>query len=132
LSVVPFSTFSPNEIPLTNSCIRLRGSGDSRTPHYNVSPTGEQERLAAYTCYMPVEEASQEDLRRKEDAFQRRVGTTHWPNAKHTGSNVAVINRATGEVHPGPARDQPINPPELSERAFKLTGIPYLKQGVIA
>lgn len=43
---------------------------DSRTPHYNVPAKGTQDRLAIYTCYMPVSDASQEDLIRKKDAFE--------------------------------------------------------------
>ena len=38
---------------------------DSRTPHYNLSSTTTQPRFAVYTCYMPVSDASQEDLLRK-------------------------------------------------------------------
>lgn len=92
--------------------------------HYNVSPTGDQPRFATYTCYMPVADATQEDLVRKKDAFERRVGTTHWPNAKHTGWNEAKRN---GEHH-GPKRDRPRKEPVLNERAYKLTGIPYIKE----
>lgn len=43
---------------------------DSRTPHYNLSPTGERPRFCVYTCYMPVKDASKEDLRRKKEAFE--------------------------------------------------------------
>lgn len=96
---------------------------DSRTPHYNLSPKNNQPRFAIYTCFMPVADATQEDLLRKKDAFDRRVGTTHWPNAKHTGSNVA---QRDGKEDPH-NRDAPVNDPVLSERAFKLTGIPYIK-----
>lgn len=45
---------------------------DSRTPHYNVPATGSQDRLAVYTCYMPVADASQEDLIRKEAAWNSK------------------------------------------------------------
>jgi hypothetical protein len=73
---------------------------------------------------MPVADATQDDLHRKKDAFERRVGTTHWPNAKHTGSNVAQRN---GKDDPHNRR-VPLNDPRLSERAFRLTGIPYIKE----
>lgn len=43
---------------------------DSRTPHYNVSPTGDTARFAVYACFMPVRDATQEDLRRKKVAFE--------------------------------------------------------------
>ncbi|KAL4876329.1 hypothetical protein BJY04DRAFT_231671 [Aspergillus karnatakaensis] len=100
---------------------------DSRTPHYNLPPKGEQDRLAIYTCYMPVKEASQEDLVRKRGAFEKRLGTTHWPNAVHVaGSNVATRD---GEPCPK-SRDRPVQEPVLNERTFKLTGIPYIRQEV--
>ncbi|KAL4748569.1 hypothetical protein BDW72DRAFT_195692 [Aspergillus terricola var. indicus] len=95
---------------------------DSRTPHYNVSPKGQTPRFCIYTCYMPVADASQEDLVRKKEAFENWLGTTHWPNAKHTGSNVA---KRDGKECPY-NRFKPVTEPVLGERAFKLTGIPYL------
>lgn len=82
-----------------------------------------QDRLAVYTCYMPVADASQEDLVRKKEAWDRKVGTTHWPNAQFLGTNKALRNGRPDSVQ----RDGPLNPPELSERAFRLTGIPYIK-----
>lgn len=97
---------------------------DSRTAHYNLSSKTNQPRFAVYTCFMPVADASQEDLKRKKDAFERRVGTTHWPNARHTGSNVA---KRDGEDDPH-NRDRPVEEPQLDERAFRLTGIPYIKE----
>ncbi|EKG16767.1 hypothetical protein MPH_05970 [Macrophomina phaseolina MS6] len=99
---------------------------DSRTPHYNLSPaaTSTQPRFAIYTCYMPVAEATQEDLRRKRDAFEKRVGTTHWPNARHVGSNVA---KRDGEDDPH-NRFKPVNEPVLTEVGLKLTGIPYIQE----
>ncbi|KAK4897982.1 hypothetical protein LTR27_004366 [Elasticomyces elasticus] len=96
---------------------------DSRTPHYNLSSSTNQPRFAVYTCFMPVSDATQEDLVRKKDAFERFVGTTHWPNARHTGSNVA---KRDGEDDPH-NRLEPLNKPVLGERAFKLTGIPYIR-----
>ena len=50
---------------------------DSRTPHYNLSSTTDQHRFCVYTCYMPVADASQEDLKRKKIAFEGWFGTTH-------------------------------------------------------
>ena len=43
---------------------------DSRTPHYNVPTQTTQDRFAVYTCFMPVKDASQEDLIRKKEAFE--------------------------------------------------------------
>lgn len=96
---------------------------DSRTPHYNVPVSSNQDRMAVYTCYMPVSEASQEDLLRKKKAFEDRLGTTHWPNAMHLGSNEAKRNGKPDHI----IRGRPLHEPILSERAFKLTGIPYIK-----
>ncbi|KAI5362356.1 hypothetical protein Slin14017_G075930 [Septoria linicola] len=93
---------------------------DSRTPHYNLSSKTSQPRFCVYTCFMPVADATQEDLVRKKDAFQRFVGTTHWPNARHVGSNQAKRN---GEDDPH-SRFEPLNKPVLDERTFRLTGIP--------
>ena len=50
---------------------------DSRTPHYNVAPSGTRDRLAVYTCYMPVADASQEELRKKKDAFDSMLFFYH-------------------------------------------------------
>ncbi|PYH67673.1 phytanoyl-CoA dioxygenase [Aspergillus vadensis CBS 113365] len=98
---------------------------DSRTPHYNVPPTGGQDRFAVYTCFMPVREVEKEDLVRKRGAFESRLGTTHWPHAKH----VSKTNIAMRDGKPCPvARERPVQEPVLSERVFKLTGIPYLER----
>jgi len=43
---------------------------DSRTPHYNLSPTGTSPRFCIYTCYMPVADVSQDDLVKKKAAFE--------------------------------------------------------------
>ncbi|KAG9721156.1 hypothetical protein KCU73_g14326, partial [Aureobasidium melanogenum] len=76
-----------------------------------------------YTCYMPVADASQEDLKRKKVAFEGWFGTTHWPNCRVMGRNQAKRN---GEPDPH-NRTEPVKKPHLSERAYRLTGIPYIK-----
>ena len=43
---------------------------DSRTPHYNLSSETTMPRFCIYTCYMPVKDATQDELRRKKDAFE--------------------------------------------------------------
>ncbi|PYI12703.1 hypothetical protein BO78DRAFT_402582 [Aspergillus sclerotiicarbonarius CBS 121057] len=98
---------------------------DSRTPHYNVAPRGEVDRLAVYACYMPVREVGRADLVRKREAFECRLGTSHWPNAQH----VSKTNIAMRDGKPCPvARERPVQEPVLSERVFRLTGIPYLEE----
>jgi len=52
-----------------------------------------------------------------------RLGTTHWPNARHVGSNVAM----RGGTPCSAGRLMPLEDPVLNERAFKLTGIPYIQ-----
>ena len=96
---------------------------DSRTPHYNLSSETEQPRFAVYTCFMPVADATQEDLIRKKAAFEGWLGTTHWPNAKHTGSNTAKRD-GVDDPH---NRFEPVGKPEMDERRYRLTGIPYIK-----
>ncbi|KAL6234562.1 hypothetical protein BDW75DRAFT_240970 [Aspergillus navahoensis] len=101
------------------------GHTKTKTPK---SPTpaaskGQIPRLCIYTCYMPVADASQEDLVRKEEAFENWLGATHWPNAKHTGSNVTMRDGKECPYN----RFKPMTEPVLAERAFKLTGIPYLR-----
>lgn len=114
---------------------------DSRVPHYNLSSTTDQSRFCVYTCYMPVADASQEDLKRKKTAFEGWYGTTHCKSAMarivhklgvnvYTGPNCQVMgrNKAMRNGEPDPHnRTVPVNPPQLSERAYRLTGIPYIK-----
>ncbi|RAO67801.1 uncharacterized protein BHQ10_003813 [Talaromyces amestolkiae] len=97
---------------------------DSRTPHYNVSSRSQQPRFAVYTCYMPVSDATEEELLRKKKAFDESIMTTHWPNAMHLVDLPVLRN---GEPDPY-NRSKPRKPVDLTERGFKLTGIPYLKQ----
>lgn len=97
---------------------------DSRLPHYNLSPTGDRARFATYTCYMPAADASQEDLLRKKEAFEKQLGTTHWPNAAHVRDVSQPLMRKEG---PCPYNDdKPRAPIVLDERGLKLTGIPYI------
>lgn len=49
--------------------------------------------------------------------------TTHWPNAMHVVDLPVYRN---GEADPY-NRAKPRKPVQLSERGFRLTGIPYLK-----
>ncbi|KAJ5605285.1 hypothetical protein N7510_010439 [Penicillium lagena] len=68
-------------------------------------------QFAIYTCYLP-------------DAFDRRVGQTHWPNAKHTGSN---IGQQDGKEDPH-NRLAPMTEPAFNERTFRLTRISYIRE----
>lgn len=53
---------------------------DSRIPHYNVPTQTKQDRFAVYTCFMPVADATQEDLIRKKDAFEREISLAPEPS----------------------------------------------------
>ncbi|KAF6812650.1 hypothetical protein CMUS01_13012 [Colletotrichum musicola] len=100
---------------------------DSRTPHYNLSPEGDVPRFCVYACYMPVADASQEDLVRKRDAFERLLSTTHWPNAMHVGGIPVLRGGEKCLYNSGKPRREPV----LGEGGWKLTGIPYIQGAVI-
>jgi hypothetical protein len=101
---------------------------DSRTPHYNVSPseTSTQPRFAVYTCYMPVADLSQEELQKKKKAFEEMDFTTHWPNLGGFGG--VPFKRLNGEPCPHNYQQPKSGRPVLTERGYKLTGIPYIKE----
>ncbi|KAJ9093167.1 hypothetical protein QFC21_006483 [Naganishia friedmannii] len=102
---------------------------DSRTPHYNVSPKGENSRFVIYTCYAPVSTATQEELQLKKWLFENTKGHSHWPQALQPFVEEFVTPMRNGE--PCPYNQwKPRSPPVLSERGYKLTGIPYIKASV--
>ncbi|KAH8879501.1 hypothetical protein GQ53DRAFT_854569 [Thozetella sp. PMI_491] len=96
---------------------------DSRTPHYNLSPTGENPRFCVYACYMPAAEATQEQLLRKKMAFETTQCTTHFPNALHVGGVPTLRDGKPCPYNTG----KPRQPVQLSEEGFRLTGIPYIQ-----
>lgn len=97
---------------------------DSRVPHYNVAPKGDKVRMAVYTCYAPATTATQEDLLKKKEAFDAGIGSSHWPQCLQSVKWTAMRPDGT----PCPAnRDGPKNRPQLNEKEFKLTGIPFIK-----
>lgn len=99
---------------------------DSRTPHHNLSPTGDRARFATYTCYMPAADASLSDLERKRRAFEQTLGTSHWPNAVQVRDHNEPLKKQDGTTCPYSGDDAPRKPVSLTERGFKLTGIPYI------
>jgi len=52
---------------------------DSRSVHYGVAPTGNNKRMAVYTCYKPTEFMTEEQRLRKVEAFNRGYMTSHDP-----------------------------------------------------
>ena len=100
--------------------------GDSRTPHYNKAPTGGNSRFVVYTCYAPVSTATQEELILKKQLFENTKGHSHWPQALQPFIEEFITPLRDGQ--PDPLNTwKPRKPPVLSERGYKLTGIPYIK-----
>ncbi|KAF3049637.1 hypothetical protein E8E11_006306 [Didymella keratinophila] len=96
---------------------------DSHTPHYNLSATGTTPRICAYTCYMPVSDASQEDLVRKKAASENIQSTTHWSYALHVGGIPVLRNGEPCPYNTG----KPRGPVNLSKRGWQLARILYIK-----
>lgn len=104
-------------------------AGDSRTVHSNAAPKGDTPRFVVYTAYAPVSTATQEDLIRKKEMFELQKGHSHWPQCLQPFIEEFVAPKRNGVVDPINTW-KPRKPPVLSERAFKLTGIPYIKSTV--
>jgi hypothetical protein len=51
---------------------------DSRTIHWNRTPTADQLRVVVYVCFAPKAMASEEVLAIRKDCFEKRLATTHW------------------------------------------------------
>jgi hypothetical protein len=100
-------------------------TGDSRCPHYNISPTGSNSRFVVYTCYAPVSTANQEELRLKKQLFEATKGHSHWPQALQPFVEEFVTPMRDGRPDPSNTW-KPRKAPQLNDRAFKLTGIPYI------
>ncbi|KAK4054122.1 hypothetical protein OIV83_001147 [Microbotryomycetes sp. JL201] len=99
---------------------------ESRVPHYNVSPQAGNPRFVVYTSYAPVYTAEEEDLLRKKELFEKLDGHSHWPQGLQPFIKEFVSPKRNGE--PDPVNTwKPRKAPVLSERAYKLTGIPYIK-----
>lgn len=94
---------------------------DSRTPHYNKSPMSNTSRFAVYTCYLPASAATQEELIRKKDLFERQKGHSHWPMALQPHIEELIAPMRDGK--PDPLNTwAPRKPPQLSARAYKVGG----------
>lgn len=68
---------------------------DSRTPHYNCSPTGDRARMAVYTCYMPVASATQQELQFKKQAFESK-----YPRSRRAFTLTPLSTYLNPEKHP--------------------------------
>lgn len=99
---------------------------DSRTPHYNASPKKDTDRFVVYVCMLPVSTATQDDLKLKKKLFEEQHGHSHWPMALQPFIKEYLQPMRNGK--PDPLNTwKPRQPPQLSERGYKLTGIPYIK-----
>lgn len=62
----------------------------------------------------------------KKQLFESTKGHSHWPNCLQPFVEQYITPQRDGK--PCPYNHwKPRNPPQLSERAYKLTGIPYIK-----
>ena len=50
---------------------------DSRTIHWNASPTGSRIRFASYVAYSPRSLLDEAELKKRLDAFRKRIPTGH-------------------------------------------------------
>lgn len=99
---------------------------DSRTIHWNCSPTGERTRFVAYVCYCPREWMTEEELRRKKEVFDARKGTTHWPNmnvvpADRPNYHYAKPRRPDDSLDPA-NRTRPFHEPDVTPEVLRLVG----------
>jgi ectoine hydroxylase-related dioxygenase (phytanoyl-CoA dioxygenase family) len=64
---------------------------DSRTAHCNVGPcNGRKDPLFRYVAYIsmvPIDHATEADLKNKRDAFLKRETTSHWPQCTNIFTN---------------------------------------------
>jgi len=75
---------------------------------------------------MPASTATQEDLKLKKECFEKMDGHSHWPQALQPFIKAYLEPMRDGKPDPHNTW-APRARPQLSERAFKLTGIPYIK-----
>lgn len=96
---------------------------ESRTIHWNSSPTADQTRVAIYVCMAPASFATPEVLEQKKAAFENFTSTTHWPHfAILTGTKIPERDGKPDVCH----RMTPINKPLVTDQIRKLAGVlPY-------
>ncbi|KAL1413785.1 hypothetical protein Q8F55_001568 [Vanrija albida] len=101
---------------------------DSRTVHWNQSPTGGNWRFATYICYAPRSFMSEAALAKKKAVFDDRLGTTHWPHLNVVMAErdlekepEAVPRKPDGSVDHMNRR--PFNEPPLSPEVLRLVGV---------
>ncbi|GAA5869113.1 hypothetical protein JCM8547_008700 [Rhodosporidiobolus lusitaniae] len=99
---------------------------DSRTIHWNRTPTAEQVRVVVYVCMCPKRMANKEVLEKRKECFEKRLATTHWP-APFVVVPLDEYGPPMRDGKPCPFdRDRPIEQPEVTKRMLQLVGTePY-------
>lgn len=99
---------------------------DSRTIHWNASPTGSQTRFVTYVCYCPRDQASDAVLARKLEVFREMKGTTHWPQQNvipvDRDRADALARRPDGSVDKH-ATGRPFVAPKETPEVMRLVGV---------
>ncbi|CRG83306.1 hypothetical protein PISL3812_00657 [Talaromyces islandicus] len=95
---------------------------DSRLVHYGAEPTANSDtiRTVTYVSYAPVDLASGETLKKKKEAFEKWLATTHWPHENIVlRSNQPVL--PSGQVDT--RRNEPRDKPGLTDQLLQLAGV---------
>lgn len=96
---------------------------DSRLIHYGSEPSelSNQIRTVIYAAYTPARLANEEALEKKKEIFGQWGATTHWP---HDNIRVRDVQTFLEDGTRDPRdRDHPLEPPEMTDRLFKLAGM---------
>ncbi|GAA5859006.1 hypothetical protein JCM8547_003965 [Rhodosporidiobolus lusitaniae] len=95
---------------------------DSRTIHWNRTPTAEQVRVVVYVSMCPKRMANQGVLVKRKECFEKRLATTHWP-APFVVVPLDEYGPPTRDGKPCPFdRERPIEEPEVTKRMLQLVG----------
>jgi hypothetical protein len=81
----------------------------------------------SYVCYCPRSLMSEKDLQTKVDVFNKRKGTTHWPQqnripVERQNYPEAKARRPDGSLDPND-RDRPFVEPKETPEVLRLVGI---------
>lgn len=99
---------------------------DSRTIHYGQEPDKDSDviRTITYISYSPAEFATEENLKKKKQAFENWNGTSHWAH-DNIFTRYDPPRLANGEIDPND-RKEPREKPILTDDLLKLAGaLPY-------
>ena len=92
---------------------------DSRTIHFDLPSLKERQvpnfRCVAYICMLPRNMSNERELKKKQDAFNKMLSTSHWPNRIVTFPTRSMFNEAGIVV-------QEMPPPRVTPLGMKLAG----------